>query len=199
MLLEAFKGMLEPACDVVGAVTDGHALVEAAALLEPDVIVADVSMPHLNGLDACERVRQQLPRVKIVFLTMNADPDTAAAAFRRGASGYVLKSSASRELFEAISRAMQGDTYVTPSITTDPLGVFVARAPLGSDRGLTLRQRQVLQLLAEGRSMKEAADVLKVTPRTIAFHKYSMMAHLGFRTTAELVQHAVALGLVARK
>jgi DNA-binding NarL/FixJ family response regulator len=198
MLLEAFKKLLESTYDVVGTATDGHALVKAAEELKPDVILVDVAMPHLNGLDACERIRQRMPRAKLIFLTMDEDPDTAAEAIRRGASGYLLKASAASELFEAIRQVLGGRIYVTPTIARGPSGVFVSHAEKGKGSGLTLRQREVLQLLAEGKSMKEAADILKVTPRTIAFHKYSMMEHLGFKKTAQLIQHAVALGLVSR-
>jgi DNA-binding NarL/FixJ family response regulator len=196
LLLDAFRKLLEGTCDVVGTVTDGHTLVKAAEELEPDVILVDVAMPHLNGLDACERIRQRVPRTKVIFLTMDEDPDTAAEAMRRGASGYLLKASAASELFEAIGQVLDGKIYVAPSIARGPVGVFVSHAERGKGSGLTLRQREVLQLLAEGKSMKEAADILEVTPRTIAFHKYSMMEHLGLKTTAELVQHAVTLGLV---
>ena len=197
MLLEAFEKLLESTCDVVGTVTDGHALVKAAEELKPDLILVDVAMPKLNGLDACERIRQRMPRAKLLFLTMDDDPDTAAEAIRRGASGYLLKASAVSELFEAIREVLDGRIYVTPTIAKGPPGVFVSHAEKGKGIGLTLRQREVLQLLAEGKSMKEAADILNVTPRTIAFHKYSMMEHLGFKTTAQLIQHAVALGLVS--
>ena len=196
LLLDAFRKLLEATCDVVGTVTDGQALVKAAEDLKPDLILVDVAMPQLNGLDACERIRQRLPRAKVIFLTTDEDPDTAADAIRRGASGYLLKVAAASELFDAIRQVLDGRIYVTPSIAKGPVGVFVSHAEKGKGSGLTLRQREVLQLLAEGKSMKEAADILKVTPRTIAFHKYSMMEQLGFKTTAELVQHAVALGLV---
>ena len=198
VVLDAFKKLLEPAYDVVGTAADGHALVAAAETLKPDLIILDVAMPNLNGLDACERVRQRLPGAKIIFLTMTHDRDTAAEAIRRGASGYVLKSAPSLELFEAISEVLRGKTYVTPAMTDEPSAVFVARAQKGKAAALSLRQREVLQLLAEGKSMKEAADTLNVTPRTIAFHKYTMMERLGFKTTAELVQHAVMIGLVSR-
>ena len=165
--------------------------------LKPDVILADVAMPHLNGLDACERIRQHLPRAKVIFLTMDEDPDTAAEAIRRGASGYLLKASAASELFDAIQQVLSGKIYVASAIAKGPAGVFVSHAEKGQSSGLTLRQREVLQLLAEGKSMKEAADILGITPRTIAFHKYSMMEQLGFKTGAELIQHAVSLGLVS--
>ncbi|HOW97660.1 MAG TPA: response regulator transcription factor [Kiritimatiellia bacterium] len=198
LLLEALRKLLEPACDVVGTVTDGRALVETALELKPDVIVADIGMPRLNGLDAGAQLQARLPAAKMIFLTVNEDPDIAAEAVRRGARGYLLKKSAATELFAAIQQVHAGRSYITPLITREPPEVFVARAQLGrSAPGLSLRQREVLQLLAEGCSMKEAAGILKVTTRTIAFHKYAMMKQHGFRTGAELVQYAVRLGLVA--
>ena len=197
MLLDAFKTVLESSYDVVGTVTDGQALVKAAEELKPDVILVDVNMPHLNGLDACERIRQLQPRAKVIFLTMNEDPQTAADAIRRGASGYLLKASAVSELFDAMRQVLSGKIYIAPTIAKGPAGVFVSDADKGKSSGLTLRQREVLQLLAEGKSMKEAADILSITPRTIAFHKYSMMEQLGFKTGAELIQYAVKLGLVS--
>ena len=197
MLLEAFKKLLESSYDVVGTVTDGQALVKAADELKPDVILVDVAMPSLNGLDACERIRQRVPSAKVIFLTMDEDPHTAAEAIRRGASGYLLKASAASELFEAIRDVLSGKIYVAPTIAKGPSGVFALHAEKAKAGGLSLRQREVLQLLAEGKSMKEAADILNVTPRTIAFHKYSMMEQLGFKTGAELIQHAIALGLVS--
>ncbi len=199
MLLEAFTRMLSPSCDVVGAVGDGRALLEAAPRLKPDVIVLDISMPRLNGIDACRQLQPKLPGVKWVFLTVNEDPDLAREAFRLGASGFLLKSSAGAELFTAIQRVMAGQRYITPLIMNDiPEGVFLEQpAPAHPDK-LTDREREVLQLLAEGRTMKEVAAVLKVTPRTVAFHKYEVMKRLGVKTGAELVQYAVKLGLVGR-
>jgi DNA-binding NarL/FixJ family response regulator len=178
-------------------VTDGQALVRAARDLAPDVILVDLMMPGLNGLDAIERIRQHLPRARIVVLTMSEDPDVASEAIRRGASGFVIKCAGASELFAAITEVLAGRPYVSEQVAAGPSGVFVSGALRNTPAGLTLRQREVLQLLAEGKSMKEAAHVLDVTPRTIAFHKYSMMEQLGLRTTAELVQHAVALGLVS--
>jgi DNA-binding NarL/FixJ family response regulator len=197
LLLDAFKVLLEPAFQVVGAVTNGHRLVEAAVKLKPDVIVADINMPQLNGLDACEALTKKLPDAKLIFLTVNEDAETASDAIRRGASGYVVKKTAAAELFKAIQIVLSGRIYLSPFVSKEPTGVFVARAKSAKAcRALSLRQREVLQLLAEGKSMKEAADVLEVTPRTIAFHKYQMMEQLGFKTTAELVRHAAFLGLV---
>ena len=199
LVLEAFKRLLEPTCDVVGTVTDGHALVKATETLKPDLVLVDVGMPRLNGLDACERVLEESPRTKVIILTMSDDRDVAAEAMRRGASGYLLKSSPPAELFEAIGQVLGGQKYISAVIAEEPAGVFVARAGKSKIGGLSLREREVLQLLAEGRSMKEAADLLGVTPRTIAFHKYAMMDRLGLKTGAELVQHAVAIGLVTSR
>ncbi|HSH14881.1 MAG TPA: response regulator transcription factor [Verrucomicrobiae bacterium] len=202
MLLEAFKRLLEPDCEVVGTVTDGRALLEAAPRLKPEVIVLDIAMPRLNGLDAGRQLRRILPESKLVFLTSNEDPDLAVAAFRAGASGYLLKNSASSELFTAIQNALAGKIYLTPLISKGvPMGVFLGQdTKLDLEAGqLTTRQREVLQLLAEGRPMKEVADVLKVTPRTVAFHKYTIMEHLGINTSAELVQYAVHHGLVQNR
>jgi len=197
MLLAAFRQLLSPAYDVVGAMTDGHALLQAASELRPDVVVLDISMPLLNGMDACRRLQPKLPDTRWVFLTVNADPDLAVEALRLGASGFVLKSSAASELFSAIQAAMEGRCYVTPLLTKgQPLGVFLNRALKPHEDNLTGRQREVLQLLAEGRPMKEVGDILGVTPRTVAFHKYTIMGQLGIKTSAELVQYAVKRGLV---
>jgi DNA-binding NarL/FixJ family response regulator len=198
MLLAAFQQLLSPTCDVVGAVSDGRALLAAAPKLKPDVIVLDISMPLLNGIDACRQLQPKLPDTRWVFLTVSEDPDLAAEAFRLGASGFLLKSSAAAELFSAIQLALEGRRYVTPLLTKgEPLGVFLNRAPQPNSDKLTARQREVLQLLAEGRVMKEVADILGVTPRTVAFHKYAIMEQLGVKTSAELVQYAVRHGLVS--
>jgi DNA-binding NarL/FixJ family response regulator len=198
ILLDAFKKLLETDYDVVGTVTDGQALVKAAEQLKPDVILADISMPRLNGLDAGERLRERAPDAKLLYLTVNEDPDIAAEAIRRGAAGFLLKKCASAELFQAIRHVLAGQTYISPSITKLPAAVFVGEAKRRErPSGLSLRQREVLQLLAEGKSMKEAAGILGVAPRTIAFHKYAMMEQLGLKTSAELVQYAVTLGLIA--
>ena len=197
ILLDAFKRLLEPQYNVVGTVKDGQALLQAAESLAPDVIVADISMPLLNGLDAAERLKERMPNTKLVFLTVNEDPHIAAEAIRRGAAAYVLKKSASAELFEALGRVMHNLTYVTPAIAKDSSLDFVVEAKRSDPpRALSLRQREVLQLLAEGKSMKESSVVLGVTPRTIAFHKYTMIKQLGLKNSAELVQYAVAHGIV---
>ncbi len=192
LLLEAFEKLLEPDYTVVGAVSDGRALLSAAAELKPDVIVLDVAMPLLNGLDAARQLKKTMPAIKLIFLTMNEDPDLASEAFRMGASGYLLKTSAASELSKAINEALCGRSYVTPLITQGMVESFIRRS--GDDRGapqLTLRQREVLQLLAEGRSMKEAADILNVTPRTVAFHKYRMMEQLNLKNNTDLIRYAL--------
>jgi DNA-binding NarL/FixJ family response regulator len=199
MLLEAFRRLLEPRCEIVGTACDGHALLELAARTRPDVIVLDISMPRLNGMDACAQLRRKMPDMRLVFLTVNEDPDLATEAIRLGASGYLLKSSASGELFTAIEQALAGKTYITPLVTKGvPLGVFLSRTAKQGLEELTARQREVLQLLAEGRAMKEIADLLSVTARTVAFHKYTIMGHLGAKTTAELVQYAVEHGMLKK-
>jgi DNA-binding NarL/FixJ family response regulator len=191
LLLGAFEKLLADECDVVGQVSDGRALLAAAETLKPDVIILDISMPLLNGLDAGRQIKQRLPDVKLVFLTMNEDAALAAAAFRSGASAYVLKRSAASELTKALREVVQGRSYVTPLITEGLLGSLLQGDEHKSAAELTPRQREVLQLLAEGRSMKEVAALLNLTPRTVAFHKYRMMEQLKVRSTAELVQYAV--------
>jgi len=198
ILLEAFRTLLEGKCQVVGAVSDGRALLKEALRLQPDAIVIDIGMPLLNGLEAARRLRDLLPKAKLIFLTMNEDPDIALEAMRSGASAYLLKTSAAAELFLAIRDALKGKSYVTPRIA-GRMSEALARNPQGKngEKSLTTRQREVLQLLAEGKSMKEAADFLAVTPRTIAFHKYRMMEELGLKSNAELIQFAVKRQIVA--
>ena len=197
LLLEAFEKLLEPDFTVVGAVSDGRALLAAAAELKPDVIVLDIAMPLLNGLDAARQIKKTMPAIKLIFLTMNEDPNLASEAFRIGASGYLLKTSAASELSKAINEALCGRSYVTPHITQGMMESFIRRP--GDDRDapqLTHRQREVLQLLAEGRSMKEAAKILKITPRTVAFHKYRLMDQLHLKTNADLIQFAIKEGMI---
>ena len=198
MLLEAFRRLLEGRCEVVGAVSDGRALLRDAPALKPDVLVVDIGMPLLNGLEAGRRLKEMLPSVKLIFLTMNEDSDLAAEAMRSGASAYLLKNSAASELFRAIQDVLKGKTYVTPKIVRGMEQAFI-RYPRGRrhQKTLTARQREVIQLLAEGKSMKEAADFLNVTPRTVAFHKYRIMEELGLKTSADLVQFALRNRIVA--
>jgi DNA-binding NarL/FixJ family response regulator len=197
LLREAFARLLEAECDVVGAVADGRALLAAAPELRPDVVVIDVAMPLLNGLDATRQLKRLMPEVKVIFLTMSEDPDVAAEAFRVGASGYVLKNSAASELLQAIREVARGRSYVTPLATGGLVGSLLqVKEHAGKPSDLSPRQREVLQLLAEGHTMKEIARLLKITPRTVAFHKYSMMEQLGITSSAELVQLAVRQHLI---
>ncbi|HKO98699.1 MAG TPA: response regulator transcription factor [Pyrinomonadaceae bacterium] len=198
ILVDAFKAFLQPHFDVVATFSNGQRLVEDAPALAPDVIVLDVGMPIMNGLIAGQRLKQRLPRVKLIYLTMNLDPDVAAEAFRLGASGYLVKTSAASELVHAINEALLARSYVTPVMTKDMDGSFVKNFKQRKiPHQLTLRQREVLQLLVEGRSMKEAAYLLNVTPRTVAFHKYTMMDQLQLKSSAELIQFAMKLSTVA--
>lgn len=194
MLLDAFTALLARDFDVVGTVTDGRMLLEECARLVPDVVVLDIAMPLLNGLDAGRQLRAQRRSLKLIYLTMNPSPELAAEALRLGASGYVLKSSAAHELLQAIREALKGRSYITPLLTRDVVGSLIHQRP---NRDLTMRQREVLQLLAEGRSMKEVGAILNLTARTVAFHKYRMMEQLRLKTTAELVQFAVKQGVVS--
>jgi DNA-binding NarL/FixJ family response regulator len=198
LLLEALKGLLEPEFDVVGAVADGRAALATAQKVKPDVVVLDIAMPLLNGLDAARRFREMSPAPKLIFLTMNPDPDLAQEALRVGASGYLLKTSAASELSKAILRAVRGLKYVTPSMQRGLDELFI-EDPRGEPKrpALSARQREVLQLLAEGRPMKQVADILHLATRTIAYHKYKMMADLRLKSTAELIQYAVKTKLVS--
>jgi DNA-binding NarL/FixJ family response regulator len=193
LLLDAFKALLESEFEVVGAVTDGRALLAECARFNPDVVVLDIAMPLLNGLDAGRQIKSERRSVKLIYLTMNPEPRFAAEALRLGASGYVLKSSAATELKQAIREALKGRSYITPLIAGD---VVCSLIEARETPELTTRQREVLQLLAEGRSMKEAGDILNVAPRTVAFHKYRMMEQLRLKTNAELIQFAVKQGVV---
>ena len=191
LLLGAFEALLSSECEIVGTASDGRQLVADAARLKPDVIVLDVMMPHLNGLEAARQIKHSLKTVKLVFVTMNEDADLAAEAFRAGASAYLLKGSAAPELLTAIREVMQGRSYVTPLMTDGLVETLLNPEKPGPSTDLTPRQREILQLLAEGRSMKEAGAVLNLTRRTIAFHKYRMMQQLKVKTTAELIQYAI--------
>lgn len=190
LVVEACVGLLEPACEVVGIVTDGRALLPEAIALRPDVIVLDIGMPLLNGLDAGRQIKQSMPGVKLIFLTMNEDPELAKEALDLGASGFLLKTCAARELPEAIQTAMRGDTYVTSRASQRMVESFI-RGERSAPGELTSRQREVLQLLAEGFTMKEAAGVLRVTARTVAFHKYRVMQQFRLKSNAELIQFAI--------
>lgn len=193
LLMDAVRNLLEPEYEVVGTYPDGDALVNAAVELAPDVVILDVGMPKLNGLTACARLKKLLPKTKLVFLTMNQDAETAGEAFRAGAAGYVLKTSAASELVAAIREVLRGGYFATPSLTEGMMGSFVQNFKrMKAPRELTVRQKEVLQLLVEGRSMKQVANVLNITARTVAFHKYSMMEHLNIGSSAELISYAIS-------
>jgi DNA-binding NarL/FixJ family response regulator len=198
MLQEAFKQLLQPDFEVVGTVGNGHALLTAAVELKPDVIVLDIAMPQMNGMVAARRLKQTMPEVKLIFLTVNEDADFASEAMRIGASGYLLKSSAASELFQAIEVALKGKSYVTPLIMQEMVASFANDRQAGeaSDK-LTMRQREVLQLLAEGHSMKEIANILDVSPRTVAFHKYRIMDELNLKNSTDLVRFAIKHSFVS--
>ena len=196
LFLAAIEKLLGDECLVVGHAHDGPALLAAAEEFEPDIIVLDITMPTLNGLDAARRVHQIRPNIKLIILTMHEDPDLAAEAFRAGASGYLLKRSAAAELSTAIAEVMEGRSYVTPLVTGGLVDSVLRSDSNRPVAELTSRQREVLQLLSEGRSMKEAAAVLNMTPRTVAFHKYKLMGNLKVKSTAELIQYAVKHHLV---
>ena len=189
---DACVKLLEPEFEVIGTFADGQALLAAVPELRPDVIVLDVGMPLMNGLEAGKRIKRLVRTVRIVYLTMNTDLGVAAEAFRGGASGYLLKTSAGSELVTAVREVLKGKQYVSPLVTNDVESFFLEiRVSDMGHEALTNRQREVLQLLAEGRSMKEVAYILKLTPRTVAFHKYKIMERLRLRTNAELVQYAM--------
>jgi len=192
MLLDALKELLEPKYEVVGLVTDGRAVLKVAEKLRPDIIVLDIAMPLLNGLDAGRQLKQSMPGVKLLFMTMNEDPYLVGEAFRAGASAFLLKQAAGLELDEAIKEVLKGGSYVTPSAAKG-LDNISLREPKNREFAPepTARQREVIQLLAEGRTMKEIARLLYITPRTVAAHKYAVMELLQLKTSAEVVQYAI--------
>src|SRR5262245_43083259 len=199
IVAEGLRSLLEGEFEFVGTVNDGRALLDAALTLKPDVIVADISMPLLNGLDAARHLKREGSTAKIIFLTMHAEAQLAAEAFRSNASGYLLKSSAGEELITAIHEVIKGRVYVSPLITKDVLRFLIdsARQPDQPADKLTPRQREVLQLIAEGRTMKEVASILNISSRTVESHKYEIMEALSVQTNAELVQYAIKIGLVS--
>jgi DNA-binding NarL/FixJ family response regulator len=199
LVAELCKRLLETEFNVVGVVSDGRALVRAAGDLRPDVIVLDIAMPVLNGLDAGRQVNRILPAVKLVYLTMNSDTDVAAEAFRCGASGFLLKTCAATELVKAVREVLRGKSYMSPSLSRDAVNFLRRQEKELVDQAelLTERQREVLQLLAEGKVMKEVGGILNMTTRTVAYHKYRMMEVLGAKNNAELVKYAIRNHIVA--
>jgi len=199
LVAEGLEALLKDIFDLVGVVHDGRALVEASETLRPDVIVTDISMPLLNGLDAIRQIRARRPDAKVVVLTMHRETQLAADAFRAGVSGYLLKISPAEELIGAIEQVAQGRAYVTTLLAKDLISLLIeARGPApGDGSALTPRQREVLQLVAEGRTMKEVATILHISPRTAESHKYEIMQVLGVQTTADLIQYAIRIKLIA--
>ena len=198
MVVTALEKLLQTHCEVLGSVSDGRALMDRARQLKPDIILLEVMMPLLNGLEAAEFLKAEMPKLKLIFVTAKDSPELVAEAFRVGASGYLLKSCDAGELFRAIEEAQRNRSYVTPLVDQETVETLLngGRARKAS-ASLTSRQREVLQLLAEGLSMKQAARILEVSPRTIAFHKYRMMEDLGLRNNAELYQLAVRQHIVS--
>jgi DNA-binding NarL/FixJ family response regulator len=199
LVAELCKRLLETEFDVVGVVTDGRALVRAASELRPDVVVLDIAMPVLNGLDAGRQVKEILPAVKLVYLTMTPDVDVAAEAFRRGASGYLLKTCAAADIVLAVREVLRGKSYMSRALSRDDIN-FLRRQDkklVQEEERLTKRQREVLQLLAEGKVMKEVGGILNMSTRTVAYHKYRMMEVLGAKSNAELVKYAIRNHMVA--
>ena len=199
IVLEGLKSLLGDEFEVVASVSDGRALVEQAAVLHPDVIVADVSMPQLNGIEAARKIKKTDKTIKIVFLTMHLDVTYAEDAFEAGASGFVLKHAAPAELVTAIQEALKGRTYVTPLIAGDLIRTYQEGGSPEKEflRKTSPREREILQLLAEGKSGKEIAAILNISPRTVEFHKYRMMEKLAIKSNAELVQYAVKHGIIS--
>ncbi|MBX3238140.1 MAG: response regulator transcription factor [Nitrospiraceae bacterium] len=199
LVLEGFRRIVEQRCEVVGSVEDGRSLLEAAMRLRPDLILLDISMPLLNGIDAARQLHKLAPEVKLIFVTMHADPAYISEAFKAGASAYLLKRSAARELESAIDAVMKGQYYVTSLLTRDLVTSLTQDGAnmLAQRQELTPRQREVLQLVAEGRTIKETAALLNISPKTVEFHKAQIMSQLNLHTTAELTKYALSHGLIS--
>jgi DNA-binding NarL/FixJ family response regulator len=199
IVLDGLKNLLEGEFEVVGSVGDGRALVDQATILHPDVIVTDISMPQLSGIEAARQIKKTHRDIKIVILTMHPDATYAANAFEAGASGFVLKHSASSELITAIHEVIKGRTYVTSLVAGDLIHSYQSGDSPEKDviKKISPRQREILQLLVEGKSGKEIASLLDISARTVEFHKYRMMEQLSIKTSAELVQYAVKHGIVS--
>jgi DNA-binding NarL/FixJ family response regulator len=199
IVIEGLKSLLADEFDILGHVEDGRALVDQASALHPDVIVADISMPLLNGIEAARLIKKIDNNIKIVFLTMHPDATYAANAFEAGASGFVLKHSASTELIRAIHEAVKGRTYVTPMIAGDLIHTYQKRDPSKNKlfKKISPRQLEILQLLAEGKTAKEIASVLDISTKTVEFHKYKLMDQLKIKTSAELVRYAIKHGIIS--
>ncbi|HXT66355.1 MAG TPA: response regulator transcription factor [Nitrospiraceae bacterium] len=199
LVLDGFRKLLEDRCEIVGAAEDGRTLLRMAQELEPDIITLDISMPQLNGVDAARKLKKILPRTHLIFVTMHDDPAYVNEAFKAGASGYLLKRSAGSELRQAIQSVMDGQCYVTPLVAKGLVQSVISRGrpPVLQDKSLTARQREVLQLVAEGMTVKEIASTLNLSPKTVEFHKSQIMTQLDLHTTAELTKYALVHGILA--
>ena len=199
LVMEGFKKLLEEHCQVVGSVEDGRALLDAAKRLQPDIVVLDISMPKLNGLDAARRLRKMIPQPRLIFVTVHADQDYVTQAFKAGASAYLLKRSAGSELLQAIDAVKNDNYYITSLIAKDLVQAAIADTASGADGQdrLPIRQREILQLVAEGLTLKEIASTLGLSPKTVEYHKAKLMEQLGLHTTAELTKYALAHGLTS--
>ena len=197
LLLEGYRLMLEPEFELAGSVEDGRALLAAAQTLKPDVILLDISMPLLNGIDAARQLSKSLPATKLIFVTMHGDADYVTEAFHAGASGYLLKRAAASELLTAIREALKGNYYVSPLVTRDVVEAWRSSAPRRRhSNDLTDRQREILQLVAEGHSRKEIANVLNISVKTVEFHKGTLMRELNLETTADFTLYAIEHGMI---
>jgi DNA-binding NarL/FixJ family response regulator len=199
LVLDGFRKLLEDRCEVVGVAEDGRTLLRMAQEFQPDIVTLDISMPQLNGVDAARKLKKILPRTKLIFVTMHADPAYVNEAFKAGASGYLLKRSAGSELLQAIQSVMGGQCYVTPLVAKGLVKSVITggRPAVSKDEPLTVRQREVLQLVAEGMTVKEIASTLNISPKTVEFHKSHIMTQLDLHTTAELTKYALVHGLIA--
>jgi DNA-binding NarL/FixJ family response regulator len=205
LVAEGIQKLLEPEYELVGIVADGRSLVAAAAKLQPDIVVVDISLPLLNGLDASQQLKKNNPNLKIIVLTMHSEPNFVTQAFRVGVSGYVLKQSVGSELVQAIREVVKGRTFVSPmvaqSLVDQAVNPSAGSAPgevnVGFAQTLSARQREVLQLVAEGKATKEIASILNVSVKTVEFHKTRIMKELRLRTAAELTKYAIAAGLTS--
>jgi len=198
LILDGLRSALQVQYEIVGLAKDGRALVEAAERLKPDLVVVDISMPILNGFEAAKQIKKSLPRTKLIFLSQHLNPAYLKHALRLGASGYVLKSGATEELQKAISAILKGETYITPEFGEDVIARLWNRDGelSGESEGLTDRQREILQLIVEGRGNKEIADIIHVSVKTVEFHRARIMAKLGVKSVAELTKVALQQGLI---
>lgn len=197
LTLEGIRAILEPHHEIVGAVTDGRALLDAALSLDPDLIAMDITMPLLNGVDAATQIKKSLPGVKLLFVTMHANPAYLEAALDAGGTGYVLKSAAREELLDAVNRVLKGQIYITPGLSGEPLDRFNDPSRAAAALRLTARERETLQLIAEGRAAKEIAFRLNISIKTVAFHRENIKKKLGLGNTADLTKHAIEQGLIS--